>query len=182
MGFSPARAGASAVNVAIVSRARRIAFMVDHPFYIPEAAQHPVDASRATGYPFIMRKTTGNAARKGASMVVRKLAILIISVVAAATLSIAGAADGPDELAQARALEKQMEKIIAEAEPSIVCILVSRNEKFRKALPSQKTEGTRSRLPGESYRQSGMLGHPHQNGPDKDLQKAFDSLADPAHV
>jgi serine protease Do len=64
----------------------------------------------------------------------RMLTILTVPTLAAAGLVALAAspADDPEILAQALALEKQMAKIIAGAEPSIACILVSRNETFRK--------------------------------------------------
>jgi S1-C subfamily serine protease len=90
----------------------------------------------------------------------RNLAILVFPVLAAASLSL-GAADGPDDLAQALALEKQMEKIIAQAEESIACILVSRSEAYRKAYPPSVPDETPALTKSfESCRRAGELGHP----------------------
>jgi serine protease Do len=54
-------------------------------------------------------------------------------------------ADDPD-LAQATALEKVMQKAIAYAEPSIACILVSRNEEYRKYKQAVEPDDTTGRL------------------------------------
>ena len=92
-------------------------------------------------------------------MAARNLVIVIFPALAAAALSLS--AQVPDDLSQARALERQFEKIIADAEPSIACILVSRNSTYRKFCPQRALAETPALNKSfDFYKRAGELGRP----------------------
>ena len=106
----------------------------------------------------------------------RNLAILFIPTFAAAAFSFP--AGDQDTLAQALALQKQMEKIIAEAEPSIACILVSRNEAYHKARPPKEIHDPPALIKSfDFYKRAGELGSP-EGVKDTNLEKVRPGRSD----
>ena len=103
---------------------------------------------------------------------------VVFCLPAALLLMVPGFAAGEDKaLEQTLALQKVMQKVIAQAEPSIACILVSRNEAYRRA---------NGQTPSADF--SGKLGDFDPNKFDfpvedksREDRRKFD-LADPAHV
>jgi serine protease Do len=108
--------------------------------------------------------------------------ILILWLLAAPCLLAPGAVVGQDKgLEQSLALQKVMQKAIAQAESSIACILVSRNEAYRRLAGQPPGSDTSGKLGDFDPAKLDFLGGERSKEERLLLKRKLD-LADPGHL